>query len=94
MVYEADIVENLLRYYHSLPTSPESTFCDYKVDIDIALPKLKQHSIPLHDALVGVFTNGVPIQEQADIDGVSRMQIHRRLYDGLHLMTMIMNGEF
>lgn len=93
MEYKNDIVENLLRNYYSLQTHPDSTFSDYKVDLDQALAKLKNYSSVLYSTVVNVFVNGVPIQEQARIDEVSRMQVNRRLHDGLHMLTMIMNGE-
>lgn len=93
MEYKNDIVENLLRNYYSLQMHPDSTFSDYKVDLDQALAKLKNYSSVLYSTVVNVFVNGVPIQEQARIDEVSRMQTNRRLHDGLHMLTMIMNGE-
>lgn len=93
MEYKNDIVENLLRNYYSLQTHPDSTFSDYKVDLDQALAKLKNYSSVLYSTVVNVFVNGVPIQEQARTDEVSRMQVNRRLHDGLHMLTMIMNGE-
>jgi hypothetical protein len=64
-----------------------------KMDITSAMRKLQQMSVNLHSTLVGVFVYGNPIQEQAKQMNVSTRQISRRLDDGLHMLTMIMNGE-
>lgn len=93
MEYKNEVVENLLRNYYSLQRHPDSTFSEYKVDLDMGLAKLKKYSNTLYSTIVNVFVNGVPIQEQAKVDGVSRMHTNRRLHDGLHMLTMIMNGE-
>jgi hypothetical protein len=93
MEYQNDIVENLLRNYYSLDSSDDAMLRDYKIDLDIALSKLKEYSSVLYLTIVNVFVNGMPIQEQARIDDVSRMQVSRRLHDALHVLTMIMNGE-
>jgi hypothetical protein len=53
---------------------PDSTFSEYKIDLDMGLAKLKKYSSVLYSTVVNVFVNGVPIQEQAKIDEVSRMQ--------------------
>jgi len=86
--YQNDTVENMLRNYYSM-----GTLIDYKIDLDVGLMKLKNYSSVLYSTIVSVFVNGIPIQEQAKKDEVSRMQINRRLHDGLHMLTMIMNGE-
>jgi hypothetical protein len=93
MEYQNDIVENLLRNYYSLNTTDDLVLRDYKIDLDIALAKLKEYSGVLYLTIVNVFVNGMPIQEQAKLDDVSRMQVNRRLHDALHVLTMIMNGE-
>jgi hypothetical protein len=93
MVYEISVVENLLRNYYSLQAEPSSAFYDYKIDLDLSLAKLKKYSPALYLTIINVFVNGIPIQKQAKFDGVSRMQTNRRLHDGLHMLTMIMNGE-
>jgi hypothetical protein len=93
MEYQNDIVENLLRNYYSLNTTDDLLLRDYKIDLDIALAKLKEYSGVLYLTIVNVFVNGMPIQEQAKLDDVSRMQVNRRLHDALHVLTMIMNGE-
>lgn len=93
MEYQNDIVENLLRNYYSLNTTDDLVLRDYKIDLDLALAKLKEYSSVLYLTIVNVFVNGTPIQEQAKVDDVSRMQVNRRLHDGLHVLTMIMNGE-
>lgn len=93
MEYTTNIVENLLRNYYSLQQHPDSTFSDYYLDITQALVVLKRNSPVLHSTIVNIFVNGMPIQEKAAQDSVSRMQVNRRLYDGLDVLTMIMNGE-
>jgi hypothetical protein len=65
----------------------------YKLDLDIALQKLQDFSGNLHKTIISVFVWGIPIQEQAKRMNVSKRQISRRLDDGLHFLTMIMNGE-
>ena len=86
--YQNSEVENMLRNYYSMQHLP-----DEKADLDIALVKLKGYSSVLYSTIVSVFVNGVPIQEKAREDEVTRMQVNRRLHDGLHVLTMIMNGE-
>ena len=53
----------------------------------------KQQSEVLYFTIVNVFVNGMPIQDQAYNVGVSTHQVNRRLHDGLHALTLIMNGE-
>ena len=93
MMYKNSIVENLLRAYYTLQQHPDSTFTVYKLDLELALRKMKQHNNVLYSTVVNVFVNGVPIQEQAATDSVTTRQVNRRLHDGLHLLTMIMNGD-
>lgn len=93
MEYKMEMVENLLRNYYSLQQHPDSTFSDYFVDLTNGLNTLKQYNGILYSTIVNVFVNGMPIQEKAKIDDVSRMQVNRRLNDGLEALTMIMNGE-
>lgn len=93
MDYTTEIVENLLRNYYSLQQHPDSTFSFYFLDLNNGLKVLKRNSPVLHSTIVSVFVNGMPIQEKAAVDDVSRMQVNRRLYDGLDVLTMIMNGE-
>jgi len=93
MMYQNSIVENLLRAYYTLQQHPDSTFTVYKLDLEIALRKIKQHNNVLYSTIVNVLVNGVPIQEQAEVDNVTTRQVNRRLHDGIHLLTMIMNGE-
>ena len=64
-----------------------------KFDLDMSMRKLQKHSKNLHATMIGVFVYGTPIQEQAKQMNVSKRQINRRLDDGLHFLTMIMNGE-
>lgn len=93
MKYTSDVVENILRNYYSFNKYTDTDLYDYKVDIDIALKKLSNYSSVLYSTIVNVFINSKPITLEASDGGVSRMQINRRLHDGLHLLTMIMNGE-
>lgn len=93
MEYTTEIVENLLRNYYSLQQHPDSTFSFYYIDLTNSLEVLKRNSPVLHSTIINIFVNGMPIQEKAKRDGVSRMQVNRRLYDGLDVLTMIMNGE-
>lgn len=93
MEYTTEIVENLLRNYYSLQQHPDSTFSFYFLDLTSGLEVLKRNSPVLHSTIVNIFVNGMPIQEKAAVDDVSRMQVNRRLYDGLDVLTMIMNGE-
>ena len=92
-MYTNSIVENLLRAYYSLQQHPDSTFSEYKIDLEAALRTMKKNNRSLYSTVVNVFVNGVPIQEQAENDSVTTRQVNRRLHDGLHLLTMIMNGE-
>jgi hypothetical protein len=64
-----------------------------KIDLDMAMRKLRHMSVNLYNTVLGVMVYGNPIQEQAKQMGVSKRQIIRRLDDGLHMLTMIMNGE-
>jgi CRISPR/Cas system-associated endonuclease Cas3-HD len=64
-----------------------------KIDLDLAMRKLQRKSINLYNTVLGVMVYGNPIQEQAKQMKVSKRQIIRRLDDGLHMLTMIMNGE-
>lgn len=63
------------------------------MDLDSSLRKLQREYKNLYKTLIGVFVYGNPIQEQAKLMNVSKRQINRRLDDGLHILTMIMNGE-
>jgi hypothetical protein len=94
MVYEKEIVENLLRNYYSLQQHPDSTFSDYYLDIVYALKELQKQNSVLYYTIVNVFVNGMPIQDQALNDGVSTRMINYRLNDALDALTNIMNGEF
>ena len=70
-----------------------SNYINDLLDLDTALRKLQKNNSNLYKALVGVFVFGNPIQEQARLMNVSKRQINRRLDDGLHVLTMIMNGD-
>lgn len=92
MEYTTNIVENLLRNYYTLQQHPDSTFSFYKLDLENGLKALKQQSEVLYFTVVNVFVNGMPIQDQAYKDSVTTRQVNRRLHDGLHALTLIMNG--
>ena len=92
--YTKQVVEHMLRNYTSLPQLKDAEFLTYKLDLDAALKRLNKFSRNLHDAIVGVFILGNTIQEQAAVQNVSKRQTNRRLDDGVHVLTMIMNGDF
>ena len=91
--YNNQQVEMMLKNYTLLCESDDAEFISYRVDLDAALRKLQNTSVNLYKAIVGVFILGNPIQEQANVDKVSKRQIIRRLNDATHMLTMIMNGE-
>lgn len=93
MMYEKPMVETFLRNYTALCRSNEDELVTAKLDLIMGMRKLRKNSRNLYDTIVGVFVNGNPIQEQAKQMNVSKRQINRRLDDGLHMLTMIMNGE-
>lgn len=96
-MYQKQMVEELLRNYtqvtRAIVVTGDEDLRTAKVDLDIALRKLQDFSKNLHDTMIGVFVWGSPIQEQAKKMNVSKRQVLRRLDDGLHFLTMIMNGE-
>ncbi len=96
-MYDKQVVEECLRNYTILNQvsieKDDKELLTVKMDIDKGLRKLQGISVNLHNTLLGVFVYGNPIQEQAKQMGVSKRQILRRLDDGLHMLTMIMNGE-
>jgi hypothetical protein len=93
-MYTTEIVENLLRAYYSLQSHPDSTFSDYKIDLDNGLKALEKYNTTLYFTIVNVFVSGMPIQDQALNDGVTPRMVSYRLNDGLSTLTKIMNGEF
>lgn len=92
--YTKQVVEHMLRNYTSLSELKDAEYLTYKIDLDSALKRLRVFSRNLHDAIVGVFILGNTIQEQAAVQKVSKRQTNRRLDDGVHVLTMIMNGDF
>jgi hypothetical protein len=92
--YTSNMVENMLRNYSLLSSTSDAEYLDYRMDLDNAMAELKVQYPNLYSALMGVFVVGTPIQEQATLQKVSKMQVHRMLNDGLHMLTLIMNGEF
>lgn len=97
MKYTKQEIESYLRNHNSLNQlvlmGGDEDFKIAKMDLDASLGKLQRSNKNLHRTLVGVFVLGTPIQEQAKEMNVSKRQINRRLDDGLHMLTMIMNGE-
>jgi hypothetical protein len=91
------MIEEMLRNYSSITAivaaSGDEDLRNAKIDLDMAMRKLQSFSDNLYKAIIGVFVWGNPIQEQAKQMNVSKRQINRRLDDGLHFLTMIMNGE-
>jgi len=93
MEYQSDIVENMLRNYYMLQFQESPDFADLFVDIAAGLRDLKKYNSVLYYTIVGVFVNGIPIQDQALNDGVTPRMISYRLTDGLSTLTKLMNGE-
>jgi len=96
--YSKQEVEAYLREHTALKhaavyNSENDNYINDLLDLDTALRKLQKNNSNLYKALVGVFVFGNPIQEQARLMNVSKRQINRRLDDGLHVLTMIMNGD-
>ena len=92
--YTSNMVENMLRNYYLLSITSDAEYLDYRMDLDNTMAELKVQYPNLYSVLMGVFVVGTPIQEQATLQKVSKMQVHRMLNDGLHMLTLIMNGEF
>ncbi len=93
MKYSNNMVENMLRHYSLLASTSDAEYLDYRMDLDNSMSVLKQEYPNLYTTLMGVFVIGTPIHEQAKNQKTNKMQIHRRLNDGLHMLTLIMNGE-
>jgi CRISPR/Cas system-associated endonuclease Cas3-HD len=91
--YDKQAVEGMLRNYTTLENTSDANFLSYKLDLDKALQKLLKEYKNLYYAVVGVFVLGSSIQDQADSQNVSKRQTIRRLDDGIHMLTMIMNGD-
>jgi hypothetical protein len=87
------MVENMLRHYSLLVSTSDAEYLNYRMDLDNSMSVLKQEYPNLYTTLMGVFVVGTPIHEQAKNQKTNKMQIHRRLNDGLHMLTLIMNGE-
>ena len=96
-MYQKQMVEELLRNYTTVTTAvlldSDEDLHTAKIDLDMALRKLQTFSVNLYNTIIGVFVWGNSIQEQAKQMNVSKRQILRRLDDGTHMLTMIMNGE-
>ena len=93
MKYSNNMIENMLRHYSLLASTSDAEYLDYRMDLDNSMSVLKQEYPNLYTTLMGVFVVGTPIHEQAKNQKTNKMQIHRRLNDGLHMLTLIMNGE-
>lgn len=97
LTYDKQMIEGMLRNYSTLTSVITTTGDDdlraAKIDLDMSLRKLQGFSTNLYRTIIGVLVWGNPIQEQAKQMNVSKRQINRRLDDGLHFLTMTMNGE-
>jgi hypothetical protein len=97
MKYQKQEIEAYLREYTTLQVCVvygyDEDLSVAKIDLDNAIRKLQKSSPNLYKTIMGVFVYGNPIQEQAKQMDVSKRQISRRLDDGVHMLTMIMNGE-
>lgn len=97
MKYKKQETEAYLREYTTLQACVTYGYDEdlsiAKMDLDKAIRKLQITSPNLYKTIIGVFVYGNPIQEQAKQMDVSKRQINRRLDDGVHMLTMIMNGE-
>jgi len=91
--YSNNMVENMLRNYSLLASTSDAEYLDYRMDLDRSMLKLKEAYPNLYTALMGVFVLGTPIHEQVKQQETNKMQVHRMLNDGLHMLTLIMNGE-
>ncbi len=91
--YSNNMVENMLRNYSLLASTSDAEYLDYRMDLDNGMRVLKDNYPNLYTALMGVFVIGTPIHEQVKKQNTNKMQIHRRLNDGLHMLTLIMNGD-
>ena len=97
MKYTKQEVETYLREYSTLQScvvyGSNEELKAISMDLNKSINKLQHNSPNLYKTIVGVFVYGDPIQEQAKKMNVSKRQISRRLDDGVHMLTMIMNGE-
>ena len=91
--YSNNMVENMLRNYSLLASTSDAEYLDYRMDLDNGMGVLKDEYPNLYTTLMGVFVVGTPIHEQVKNQSTNKMQIHRRLNDGLHMLTLIMNGD-
>ena len=91
--YSNNMVENMLRNYSLLASTSDAEYLDYRMDLDNGMSVLKDEYPNLYTTLMGVFVIGTPIHEQVKNQNTNKMQIHRRLNDGLHMLTLIMNGD-
>jgi len=91
--YTNNMVENMLRNYSLLASTSDAEYLDYRMDLDNGMSVLKDEYPNLYVTLMGIFVVGTPIHEQVKNQKTNKMQIHRRLNDGLHMLTLIMNGD-
>lgn len=97
MKYNIHTIESLLRNYSMIgrvvAESGDEDLRITKIELDKSMKKLEAYSSNLYKTMLSVFVLGTPIQEHAKEYNISKMQVHRRLADGLHFLVMIMNGE-
>lgn len=91
--YTSIQVEDMLRNYTLLGSVSDPEFLTYKIDLDNSIESLKVKAPNLYGTVLGVFVYGNSLYMQAEKDNVTIRQVIRRLSDGLHLLTMIINGE-
>lgn len=92
--YKANVVENMIRNYFTLKETSLVEYADMKLDMEQGLRRLQEEDDSSYNTLMGVFALGNSIQAQAEKDKITKMQVHRRLNDGLTFITNIMNGVF
>lgn len=92
--YDSSIVENMIRNYFTLKETDLTEYADLRMDLQTGLEKLREESYDTYKTLMGVFAFGNSIQIQAELDGITKMQVHRRLASGLWFVTLVMNGVF
>lgn len=94
MTYDSSLVENMIRHYFTLKETNLTEYADLQMDLQTGLNRLREEDHPTYKTLMGVFAFGNSIQMQAELDKITKMQVHRRLDSGLWFVTLVMNGVF
>lgn len=92
--YSPQFVENLVRNLYTLKDTDLTEYTDLLMDVERGLERLKAEDANTYKTLMGVFAFGNSIHGQAKLDNITKMQVHRRLDNGLWFITNIMNGVF